>query len=499
MIGRMFLGRYEAQKLLGEGGMGKVYLARQTDLNRTVVVKVMHDHVASDPKFRERFQRETLVMARFQHPNAVTLYDASMTDEYGSCIVMEYVKGVNLESLLQKNSRLSFGRVSRVVAQLCDVLQAAHEQGIIHRDLKPANIMISEPDTPKERVKVMDFGLAKLIDDAHLKQVTDTAVDFAVGTPGYIAPEQVRGEVMDHRGDLYSVGVMLFELLTGRLPFQGATSMDVLLAHATEDPPKFSELGLGRIAPRAVEEVIRWCLAKDPAARPQTAKELADAYAKAVSGGGSQITEPGFLPMPTPTTPPSRYKVPDEPIALQATGSSRGLAVVSAAADVRELTPPPVAVMAPAMIPLSNTPPTAPKPKAKTPAPTLPPVPTQGTLPFQIDAWMPESIAVMKLRGFVNDTGGDVLESQPGLIRVRLDKIGVKGGGGALAWLGLGRKTDGPVEVALHMLRVNPQKEPNRLTIHVLFRPLNASLLGDEAWRQCCSDLFVKLRAYLMG
>ncbi|QEL14290.1 serine/threonine protein kinase [Limnoglobus roseus] len=490
MIGRMFLGRYEAQKLLGEGGMGKVYLARQTDLNRTVVVKIMHDHVASDPKFRERFQRETLVMARFQHPNAVTLYDASMTDEYGSCIVMEYVKGVNLESLLQKNSRLSFGRVSRVVSQLCDVLQAAHEQGIIHRDLKPANIMISEPDTPKERVKVMDFGLAKLIDDAALKQVTDTAVDFAVGTPGYIAPEQVRGEMMDHRGDLYSVGVMLFELLTGRLPFQGATSMDVLLAHATEDPPKFSELGLGRIAPRAVEDVIRWCLAKDPAARPQNARDLAEAFAKAVSGGSpadSGLPQLSRMPVPEPES---------EPIALVATGSPR--VMVALQADVRDLTPAPGVMLAPATIPLSNTPAAAPKQK-KTPTPTAAPVPTAGTLPFQLDAWMPESIAVMKLRGFVHDTGGAVLDCQPGLIRVRLEKIGVKAAGGKLAWLGLGRKTDGPVEMVLHMQRVNPQKEPNRLSIHVLFRPLQATLLGDDAWRQCCSELFVKLRAYLMG
>jgi eukaryotic-like serine/threonine-protein kinase len=349
MIGRTFLGRYETQKLLGEGGMGKVYLARQTDLNRTVVVKIMHDHVASDPKFCERFQRETLVMARFQHPNAVTLYDASVTDEYGSCIVMEYVKGINLESLLQKNGRLSFGRVARIVAQLCDVLGAAHEQNIIHRDLKPANIMISEPDTPKERVKVMDFGLAKLLDDGQLKQVTDTAVDFAVGTPGYIAPEQVRGEMMDHRGDLYSVGVMLFELLTGRLPFQGATSMDVLLAHATEDPPTFSELGLGRIAPKSVEEVVRWCLAKDPAARPQSARELADAFAKAVGGGKSPTDSGQFRPVGAQAV----IDLDADPISLVASPSS---VATLPQTDVRNATPVPLVMLAPQTIPLTNTP-----------------------------------------------------------------------------------------------------------------------------------------------
>src|SRR5262245_30986002 len=128
MIGRLFLGRYEAVRLLGEGGMGKVYLAKQIDLGRQVVIKVMHDHVAADDKFRDRFQRETLLMARFQHPYAVTLYDASLSDPSGPCIVMEYVRGINLEALLQRNVRLSPGRVGRLMGQLCEVLQAAHDE-----------------------------------------------------------------------------------------------------------------------------------------------------------------------------------------------------------------------------------------------------------------------------------------------------------------------------------------------------------------------------------
>jgi tRNA A-37 threonylcarbamoyl transferase component Bud32 len=258
MIGRVFLGRYEARRLLGEGGMGKVYLARQLDLAREVVVKVMHEHIAADTKFRDRFQRETLLMARFQHPGAVTLYDASLDDPLGPCIVMEYVKGVNLENLLAKNGRMSAPRVGRIIGELCEALQAAHDEGIIHRDLKPANLMIVEPDTPRERIKVMDFGLAKLVErDTATRKVTDTNVDFAVGTPGYICPEQVRGEEMDHRGDLYGVGVMMYELLTGRLPFTGPTSMDILLAHATEYAPTFSELGLKGMVPREVEAADR--------------------------------------------------------------------------------------------------------------------------------------------------------------------------------------------------------------------------------------------------
>src|SRR5439155_1549569 len=142
MLGRVFLGRYETIRLIGEGGMGRVYLARQLDLGRQVVVKVMHDHIANDATFRERFQRETLLMARFQHPYAVTLYDASLNDPQGPCIVMEYIRGATLDQLLQRNGRLSPARSGRLVGQLCEVLQAAHSEGVIPRDLKPANLMV---------------------------------------------------------------------------------------------------------------------------------------------------------------------------------------------------------------------------------------------------------------------------------------------------------------------------------------------------------------------
>src|SRR5712692_10523567 len=243
MVGRIFLNRYEAIRLLGEGGMGRVYLAKQIDLGRQVVVKVMHDHIASDPKFCERFQRETLLMARFQHPFVVTLYDASLTDPQGPCIVMEYIKGSTLDTLLQRNDPLSPSRVGRLLGQICEVLQAAHSEGVIHRDLKPANLMVVDPDTPYEMIKVTDFGLAKLLAPEANHKITVTNTEFAVGTPGYMCPEQARGDVMDHRGDLYSIGVILYELLTGRLPFAGRSTMEVLLAHVTEEPPAFADLG----------------------------------------------------------------------------------------------------------------------------------------------------------------------------------------------------------------------------------------------------------------
>ncbi len=459
MIGRVFLGRYEVQRLLGEGGMGRVYLARQTDLGRQVVVKVMHDHIAADPKFRDRFQRETLLMARFQHPHAVTLYDASLNDPAGPCIVMEYVKGTNLEAMLAKNKRMTAPRVGRVITQLCEVLQAAHDEGIIHRDLKPANLMILDADTPRERIKVMDFGLAKLVEEAYARKVTDTNVDFAVGTPGYIAPEQVRGESLDHRGDIYSVGVMMYELLTGRLPFVGATSMDVLLAHATEMPPTFAELGLGGWVPPAIEDLVFSCLQKDPDDRPQSTRELAERFEAAVAHARAEAdSSPGMTGL---GSHPGAPGLPDAP--APASGSS---------AD----TP----------APLSRA----------TPPRTSHPGREPAALPFHMEAWMPEAIAIMKLRGFVHDCGGEVLESVPGLIRVRLAKSRTPTS--SMSWLGFGRRAGGPIDVELHLHRTNPKQE-NHLTIHVLFRPSHASLLADEGWKTRCSNIFVELRAYLMG
>ncbi len=455
MIGRVFLGRYETRRLLGEGGMGKVYLARQLDLRRDVVVKVMHESIASDPKFRDRFQRETLLMARFQHPGAVTLYDASLDDPLGPCIVMEYVRGINLEALLAKNGRMSAPRVGRIIGELCEVLQAAHDEGIIHRDLKPANLMVAEADTPRERIKVMDFGLAKLIEgEPGTRKVTDTNVDFAVGTPGYICPEQVRGEEMDHRGDLYSVGIMMYELISGRLPFTGPTSMDILLAHATEYAPTFAELGLSGWVPAEVEELVFDTLAKDPEDRPQTARELAERFDTALNRAQAKAEARGSHHGPLPGR---SHHGP-----LSANGQ------------------------------VAATPPSVVAPAAVQSAPSR----NEAALPFHMEAWMPEQIAIVKLRGFVHDAGGEVVESVPGLIKVRLG--GRKASTtGPFSWLGMRRRSS-PIDVELHMHHLDPTKE-NQLTVHVLFRPSHPALLTDRNWRQRCTQVFIELRAYLMG
>jgi serine/threonine protein kinase len=438
MVGRIFMGRYETVRLLGEGGMGRVYLARQLDLGRQVVVKVMHDHIASDPKFCERFQRETLLMARFQHPYAVALYDASLNDPQGPCIVMEYIRGITLDQLLQRNGRLSPGRTGRLLGQLCEVLQTAHSEGIIHRDLKPANLMVVDPDTPYEILKVMDFGLAKLLDKSTVRNVTNPGTEYAIGTPGYMCPEQARGEDMDHRGDLYSVGVILFETLTGRLPFSGGSTMDVLLAHATEEPPTFSAVGLADSIPRAVEALVHRCMSKFPDQRPGNAREMAELYEEALAE----------------EDPPPR-----EPEA--ANGH-------------------------------------APRPSGARSAPSALEAFDPNAMIHHLEAWMPERIASYKLRGFVHDTGGELLECVPGRIRVRLGGQGsvYQAASGSLAWLGLGRKS-GLIDMELVLQRPDPGRD-SQLRITVTLRPVHAKS-ADVEWRSRCGQIYCDLRAYLMG
>jgi len=436
MIGRIFLGRYEALRLLGEGGMGRVYLAKQVDLGRQVVVKVMHDHIAADPKFRERFQRETLVMARFQHPYVVTLYDASLNDPQGPCIIMEYIRGVTLDTLLQRNGRVTPARIARLLGQLCEALHAAHKEGIVHRDLKPGNLMVVDPDSPYEKIKVMDFGLAKLVEANRMSmhKVSDTGSDFAVGTPGYIAPEQVRGDELHPRSDIYSVGVILYELLSGRLPFTADETMDVLLAHVTEAPPPFSAVGATWVPP-AIENVVMQCLEKDPSKRPTSARALAELFESALVDEGN--TEPVI---------PANQPVAD--------------AVISAPPEDRPYDP--------------------------------------NVILRELEAWMPETIAAYKLRGFVHDAGGEVVESVPGKIRVRL---GGKGSpyhvsDGSFSWFTSPKKT--MVDLELQLERNSPTQE-NLLHIKVKMSSPYAKVASTAAWREQCTKIFCDLRAYLAG
>lgn len=486
MLGHVFLGRFETIRLLGEGGMGRVYLAHDRNLDRQVVIKVMHEHVAADPTFRERFQRETFLTAQFTHPYAVTVYDAYPNDPKGPFILMEFIQGDTLDTVLARNRRLDPVRVGRLLQMLCEVLQAAHSKGLIHRDLKPANLMVVDPDTPYEMLKVMDFGLAKLLGPNGNPTVTNS--EFAVGTPGYMCPEQARGEEMDHRGDLYAVGVILFELLTGQLPFAGRSTMDVLIAHATEEPPSFSTLGLVGIVPPAIEQVVLSCLAKDPNQRPRNARELSEAYATALAASQAErLTKVSPNGQRNPRIQPSLR--PSLPAPAAPVGQR-----------IPAIAPPVSAVPQQAAIaPIAAAPLAAPEPVVmKAPALTPPSINDPFAVVHHLEAWMPEKIATYKLRGFIQDVGGEVLESVPGRINVRLGGKGCvyAAPNQGLSWFGLGRRA--PINVELRLTRGDGSRD-NQLKITVVFRSPGNDLNTSAAWRAVCTQIFIDLRAYLMG
>jgi eukaryotic-like serine/threonine-protein kinase len=439
MEGQVFLSRYEAIRLLGEGGMGKVYLARQRDVGREVVVKVMHEHLAADQRFRKNFLRENLMMARFQHRHAVALLDAATESEGQLCIVMEYVQGTSLETLVKREGRLEPLRVGRLLGQLCSVLQAAHDQGILHRDITAANVMIVGAGSPQESLKVMDFGLARLGGGPQpyiaLEKLTGTGQSIGGGTPDYVCPEQIRGESVDLRGDLYSVGVLLFLLLTGHLPFEHAASVgEILLCHLDQQPPSFAAVGAGDKVNHAVEEVVQACLAKFPVERPQTARELGERFENAL---GQKILDDDQTVAPAPATAQRRIN-PHELV------------------DV-------------------------------------------------VEAWMPESIAVVKLRGFVGDFGGEVVDSEPGLIRVVLPAPGPPAEpakpAGLLGWLGLAKKPAANSNRAVMELHMETKPGArSHLVISVTLRPEKPEPPVDpKEWKAWTDDTVRELRAYLIG
>jgi serine/threonine-protein kinase len=440
MQGEVFLKRYQALRLLGEGGMGRVFLGKEVGGHRHVVIKVMHDHIAANPRFRQNFRREMLLMTRFRHANAVELYDSSAEEAERPCIIMEYVNGVTLEALLQKHGRLEARRLGNLFGQLCLVLQAAHAAGIIHRDLTPVNVMVVEPDTPREKVKVMDFGLAMLGSSPYipLAKLTGKGGDIGGGTPDYVCPEQVRGDAVDQRADIYSLGVLLFKVLTGYLPFEHVnTPAEILRAHLDTPPPTFADVGAGGLVPRPVEAVVQTCLSKYPAERPPSALELARRYGQAIG----------------------RSILPD------------------GAAEVEASPPPPMA-------PLVRVDP-------------------QSVVDC-LSAWMPEPIAVVKLRGFVQDMGGEIIESEPGLVRFRLrdPSSPVPPPPGLLERLGFTRK-ERPAEkhVLLDLLLEKKQSgQRSELVITVAMRPEEDSRRAQDAdWADWCKQVCKELRAYLIS
>jgi serine/threonine protein kinase len=281
-IGRT-ISKVRIEKYLARGGMAEVYSGTHLTLDRPVAVKVLHSFIEEDPDLLARFQREAKVVATLRHNNIVQIFDFD-TAEGHPYIVMEYLAGPSLAAYLrnlhESDARLSHQQVGRLLAPLASALDYAHSQGVIHRDIKPANILLhSKSDnfnvnTPlSESVEpiITDFGLVRIAHSA-----TQTATGAVSGTPAYMSPEQASGKRVDHRTDVYSLGVVLYEMLAGRVPFEADSTMTVLFMHINEPPPAIEGL------PPVLRDVIQRALAKDPEERYQTCRELAAAFAEAL-------------------------------------------------------------------------------------------------------------------------------------------------------------------------------------------------------------------------
>ena len=270
-IGQVLAGKYKVEALIGEGGMGKVFRARQTVLDKPVVLKVLRSSLLSDERTVARFQREAKAASRLNHPNSISILDFGQDSRSGALyIAMEYVNGRDLHQVLSREWPLPEARVVRLVVQVLSALADAHGAGVIHRDLKPENIMV-ENRRGEDLVKVLDFGIAKIQDASGEEGPALTRAGFVCGTPEYMSPEQARGGPIDSRSDLYAVGVILYQLTTGVLPFESDSAVGFATKHLTAEPPPPSRRRPdARISP-GLERVILKALAKDPNDRPQTA------------------------------------------------------------------------------------------------------------------------------------------------------------------------------------------------------------------------------------
>ncbi|MFN3218111.1 MAG: protein kinase domain-containing protein [Acidimicrobiales bacterium] len=329
--GRVLAGRYELQRHVASGGMASVWEATDRVLGRQVAVKVLHPHLAADPAFLERFRAEGRSAARLSHAAVVAIYD-TVSEPGCEAIVMELVEGQTLRSFLDTNGPLAFGDAVAVVDQVAGALEAAHDAGIVHRDVKPGNILLCAD----RRVKVTDFGIAKAAADpaAHQTSADHTTDGVVLGTAKYLAPEQVAGQAVDGRADLYSLGVVLYETLTGTVPFDGDTPAATALARLERDAPPITSRRAG--IPPGLVVVVDTALARDPADRFASAAVMRTSLAAALVPPPPPVVDPTMVLTdvdraavgqhePAPAAPEPR-RAPD-PVVVGERDTLRGLLV----------------------------------------------------------------------------------------------------------------------------------------------------------------------------
>jgi tRNA A-37 threonylcarbamoyl transferase component Bud32 len=278
LIGQIPLGQYRIIKKIGEGGFGAVYLAEQLGVDRKAVIKVLHKKLVESPVFVKRFEREASVLARLDHHHLVRLYNFGEFGDGNLFLAMEYGGDSTVADQLKHDGPFAPRRALAIAAQICEALGEAHRSGVVHRDLKPANVLLSKK-SDLDWAKLVDVGIAKILDRGDVEDASLTGAGMIIGTPAYFSPEQARGLGVDARSDLYSLGVVLYEMLTGKLPITALTPVDYVRAHAIEAPKTLKQGGV--VLPAAVQAILDKALVKDRSKRFQTARELSDALTAA--------------------------------------------------------------------------------------------------------------------------------------------------------------------------------------------------------------------------
>ncbi|HEY9720017.1 MAG TPA: serine/threonine-protein kinase, partial [Trichormus sp.] len=266
IIGIEIAERYKVMSRIGSGGFSVVYLAIDNKLKRQVAIKLLHAFLQESEELMKRFRRETELTARLQHPNLAVIYDSGALSNGQPYIAMEYLQGVTLEEVIASEKRVSVARTVKIVAQICDALNYAHKAGVIHRDLTPRNIFVLEDDS----IKIIDFGLAFCFDGSR----SLTSPGDIIGTPQFMSPEQCRGEPVDRRADIYSVGLIMQYMLSGVKPVDGDNVFQVVAKQVNETPPSLAEVCPDLFFPSAMRQAIQGCIAKDPNERFSDCAEL---------------------------------------------------------------------------------------------------------------------------------------------------------------------------------------------------------------------------------
>ena len=284
-IGQDIAGQFRIVDRIGSGGMGAVYKAEQPDMNRFVAIKILHPKYVSRPDLVARFRREARAMSHLSHPNTARVFLYGQLEDNACYIVMEYLAGMNLAQHVKAHGPFEVSRAINIMIQVCGALEEAHRAGIVHRDLKPENIFLSTQGGIQDYPKVLDFGLAKVSErEMRPGSLILTQEGMVFGTPEFMSPEQAQGKTLDAKSDIYSLACILFEMLTGKLPFEAKQPMDYITHHIQTPPARLSTRLPSREFPAGLDDVIQHCLAKRPEDRPQSASEFAHMLKEVMQG-----------------------------------------------------------------------------------------------------------------------------------------------------------------------------------------------------------------------